>query len=49
MVRPLTTLLAEELHRAMHRPGTKEGVLVEILCSRSNKEIRLIAAEYHKT
>lgn len=48
MVRPLTTLLAEELYRAMHRPGTKEGVLVEILCSRSNKEIRLIAAEYHK-
>ncbi|XP_037074136.1 annexin A4-like [Pollicipes pollicipes] len=48
MVRPLTTLLAEELHRAMDRPGTKEGVLVEILCSRSNAEIRHISMEYHK-
>lgn len=39
---------AWSLHKAMAGLGTKESTLIEILCSRSNEEIKAISAEYKK-
>ncbi|CAJ0940248.1 unnamed protein product [Ranitomeya imitator] len=43
---PPTYYDAWSLHHAMKGAGTKEGVLIEILCSRTNSEIRNIVACY---
>jgi len=48
LMKPLANYLAEELHGAMAGIGTKEKVLVEILCTRTNAEMRQIADAYEK-
>nr|VZI46056.1 unnamed protein product [Spirometra erinaceieuropaei] len=39
---------AEELHEAMSRPGTDEDCLIEIICTRTNAQLKLIAEAYQK-
>ncbi|VDN12353.1 unnamed protein product, partial [Dibothriocephalus latus] len=39
---------AEELHEAMSRPGTDEDCLIEIICTRTNAQLLLIAEAYQK-
>lgn len=39
---------ASELHEAIKGAGTKEDVLIEILCSRTNEQLEAIKAEYKK-
>lgn len=39
---------ASELYEAIKGAGTREDVLIEILCSRSNEQIEAIKAEYKK-
>ena len=48
LMKPLANYLAEELHGAMAGIGTKEKVLVEILCTRTNAEMHQIADAYEK-
>uniref|UniRef100_A0A914V006 Annexin n=1 Tax=Plectus sambesii TaxID=2011161 RepID=A0A914V006_9BILA len=38
---------AQQLHDAMKGLGTKESVLIEIICSRSSEELHAIQQEYH--
>jgi len=47
-MKPTSELLAEDLHHAMEGFGTNEDALVEILCTRSNKDIADLKATYHK-
>jgi len=50
-MKPTSELLAEDLHHAMHGIGgigTNEKILVEILYTRSNKDIAELVAAYHK-
>jgi annexin A7/11 len=39
MMLPTTELLSDHLHEAMKGVGTNEDTLVEILCTRNNREI----------
>ena len=39
---------AKQLHKAMKGGGTDEETLVEILCSRTNEEVKRIADAYEK-
>lgn len=48
MMTPTIPFLAKELRKAMKGPGTDETALIEILCSRSNDEIKAIKAAYQK-
>jgi len=47
-MKPTSELLAEDLHHAMKGFGTNENTLVEILCTRSNKDLAELRATYQK-
>lgn len=40
--------LCKQLHKAMEGLGTDEDTLVEILCPRSNEEVRTLVAKYEE-
>ena len=46
---PTADFLAREMKKAMDGAGTKEETLVEVLCSRSNKEICDMKAAYQRS
>ncbi len=45
---PVADYMAREMYEAVNGIGTKEGTLVEILCSGTNQEIREINAAYQR-
>lgn len=47
MITPVD-FLAKQLHKAMSGIGTEEETLVEILCSRDNKEVKEIVDAYER-
>ena len=46
MLEPKALYDAKSLRRAMRGAGTDEHALIEILCTRSNREIEAIKQEY---
>lgn len=48
LVIPPADYLCKQLHKAMEGMGTDEHTLIEILCSRSNKEVKEIVAAYER-
>jgi annexin A7/11 len=48
MMTPLYDYLAETVHKAMSGLGTKEKILVDVLCTATNQEIANINASYQK-
>jgi len=48
MMKPTAVLLCEDLKHAMDGIGTNEDTLIEILCTRSNKDMAEIKATYLK-
>ena len=48
LCKPTADFLADEIHEAIQSLGTKESTLIEILCSRSDQEIRDIVVSYRR-
>ena len=48
LVIPPVDYLCKQLHKAMKGMGTDEHTLVEILCSKSNKEVGEIVTAYER-
>nr|XP_022906649.1 annexin B9-like [Onthophagus taurus] len=46
MLTPLSVLYAQHLHEAISGIGTDEDVLVEVMCTKTNEEIRCIREAY---
>ena len=46
LMKPPNQYLCKELHKAMNGIGTEEGALVEILCTRSNEEVKELVTTY---
>lgn len=41
--------LCKQLHKAMDGMGTEEPTLIEILCPKSNEEVRTLVAKYEES
>lgn len=48
LLTPTTELYARELYESMYGGGTDEDVLIEVMCTMSNREIREIGATYYR-
>jgi annexin A7/11 len=48
LMKPSDQFLCKELNKAMDGIGTNEETLVEILCSKSNEEVKKIVTEYEE-
>ena len=48
LMRPPNEYLCRQLHKAMDGIGTNESTLVEILCTKTNAEIKEIVAKYEE-
>jgi hypothetical protein len=48
LVIPPVDYLCKQLHKAMEGMGTDEHTLIEILCSKSNKEVKEIVDAYER-
>lgn len=49
LMSPFAEFYAREIHAAISGLGTDEDTLIEILCTRSNHEIRAIRAVYERS
>lgn len=48
LMTPTSEYLCKELHKAMDGMGTDESTLVEIICTKSNEDIKMLVSDYEK-